>query len=160
MDQKGFERSWWQSYPCLHWGNESQGQKLSQWIANYQGAVWAGASNRLQYTRSIVTSDCTSAQILPHSQIESSPETTEADDTARAEMLWIIESQALLLKDNNLDIWKKQLGLLIMVSGGVEVGLGMPMSPIQRSSLYFSTRITTWRSCLYLMRIRGCSTME
>ena len=57
------------------------------------------------------------AQVLKFCRIlkqgECPPETTEADDTVRAEMLWIIESQNLLLKDKNLDIWKKQFRLFL-----------------------------------------------
>lgn len=44
------------------------------------------------------------------------PEVTdlpEAGETARAEMLWIVESQTLLLRDKNFDNWKKQFGLFL-----------------------------------------------
>ena len=57
------------------------------------------------------------AQVLKFCRIlkqhMSSRETIEADNRARAELLWIIESQTLLLKDKNFHIWKKQFGLFL-----------------------------------------------
>ena len=50
---------------------------------------------------------------LPETTNVDSTEITEADDIAKTEMLWIIESQALLLKDTNFDVWKKQFELFI-----------------------------------------------
>ena len=44
-------------------------------------------------------------------------DTSESEETARAEMLWIIESQTSLLKDKNFGNWKKQFGLFLGDNG-------------------------------------------
>ena len=41
------------------------------------------------------------------------PKIIEYDETARAEMLLIIESQTPLLKDNKFGNWMKQFGLFL-----------------------------------------------
>ena len=56
-------------------------------------------------------------RILQRNLLPETTDTSEADETARAEMLWIIESQALLLRDKNFDNWKKQFGLFLDDSG-------------------------------------------
>ena len=42
---------------------------------------------------------------------------SEIDETNRAETLWVIESQALLLKDKNFNDCKKQFGLFLDDNG-------------------------------------------
>ena len=49
-------------------------------------------------------------------QCKNQPETTdtcEADDITRAETLWVIESQKVLLRDDNFENWRKQFGLFL-----------------------------------------------
>ena len=55
--------------------------------------------------------------MLQHKLVPETTTTSEADETARAEILWIIESQALLLSDTNFDNWKKQFGLFLDDNG-------------------------------------------
>ena len=50
-------------------------------------------------------------RILQRKPLPEATDTSEADETARAELLWIIESQTLLQRDKNFDDWKKQFGL-------------------------------------------------
>lgn len=66
-----------------------------------------GTLNRLLQVTSQILKFC---RILQH---KLPPETSEADNTARAEMLWIIESQTLLLRDKNFESLKKQFGLFL-----------------------------------------------
>ena len=44
-------------------------------------------------------------------------DTSEANETARAEQLWIIKSQTLLQRDTNFDNWKKQFQLVLNDNG-------------------------------------------
>ena len=44
-------------------------------------------------------------------------DTSEANETARAEQLWIIKSQTLLQRDTNFDNWKKQFRLVLNDNG-------------------------------------------
>ena len=67
----------------------------------------------LQVTAQVLRFCC----ILQRKLLQETTDTFEADETARAEMLWIIESQAPLLRDKNFDNWKKQFGLFIDDNG-------------------------------------------
>ena len=105
----------WQQIKATH-ARKLFGGDENLLTANYPGGIWIEANNELwgfQHTWSIVASDCTSAQVLSHSSMQTSETTniSEADERARAELLWIIKSQTLLLRDKNFDNWKKQWNL-------------------------------------------------
>ena len=55
--------------------------------------------------------------ILQCKPLPEATDNSEADETARAELLWIIESQTLLQRDKNFDDWKKQFGLFLDDNG-------------------------------------------
>ena len=83
------------------------------------------------------------ARVLKFCSILQHKPRPEADDTARAEMLWIIESRHFYWEKGTLIFGRNNSGCssTSKESGGVEGGLRMPTSPIQLSTPFFATRI-------------------
>ena len=76
------------------------------------------------------------ARVLKFCSILQGKPLPEADDTARAEMLWIIKSQTLLLRERNFDIWKKQFRLFLDKHGIWRCGGRIANADIPYSTKY------------------------
>ena len=115
--------------------------------------------NRLLQVTAQVLRFC---RILQRKLLPETTDTSEADATARAEMLWTMESQALLLRDKNFDNWKKQFGLFLNDSEiwryqGRITNADVPYSTKYPIFLHKDHHLT--RLFVLIMHIRECFTM-